>query len=121
MNVITVDLKNGTVQSTEKIYLHDTLRIVVSGLDQPNGVILRIAANHIAFAEIPSFIPEEENIVFDCLLYNEAFRRGFLFVHRHGSRVLRQRRDGRHHAAGQRLFRHVLCGGGRDDGGNGRL
>ena len=87
MNVITVDLKNGTVQSTEKIYLHDTLRIVVSGLDQPNGVILRIAANHIAFAEIPSFIPEEENIVFDCLLYNEAFRRGFLFVHRHGSRV----------------------------------
>ena len=87
MNVITVDLKNGTVQSTEKIYLHDTLRIVVSGLDQPNGVILRIAANHIAFAEIPSFTADAENIVFECLLYNEAFRRGFLFVHRHGSRV----------------------------------
>ena len=87
MNIITVDLKHESLKSSDKVYLHDNLRIIITGLTEDH-CILRLTANKIICAEFSGVRKNGENeIQVDFLLYNEALWRAFLFVHRFGSRV----------------------------------
>ena len=70
MNIITVDLKHESLKSSDKVYLHDNLRIIITGLTEDH-CMLRLTANKIICAEFSGVRQTGEGgIQVDFLLYN---------------------------------------------------